>query len=81
LAARVRQRSNDQNLDVRLAVAKQQIEMAAMYDYVVLNDKLDEFLRDLSAIAKAELIKYRGLQAYSQKFFEGISQVIMNEQR
>jgi guanylate kinase len=74
LAQRVRQRSNDSNLEVRLAVAKQQIEMAAAYDYIILNDRLDEFLVELSAIAQAKLIQYRGLKIYSEKFFEGISQ-------
>jgi guanylate kinase len=73
LADRVRQRSNDHNLDVRMAVAQQQIQMATMYDYVVLNDRMDEFLNDRSIIAQAESIKYRGLQTYSTKFFEGVA--------
>lgn len=73
LADRVRQRSNDHNLDVRMAVAQQQIQMATMYDYVVLNDRLDEFLNDLSIIAQAESLKYRGLYTYGKKFFEGFA--------
>lgn len=44
-------------IELRLLNAKKEIEAAKFYNYIVINDKIDEALNDIKAIIKAEKLK------------------------
>jgi guanylate kinase len=56
LAQRLRGRSKDSDAAIRrrLAVARDEVRCYADYDYVVVNDTIDEAVRRLEAIVAAE---------------------------
>ncbi|MCX5785791.1 MAG: guanylate kinase [Elusimicrobia bacterium] len=48
-----------ENIALRLATARKEIKVASCYDYLVINDKLNEAVREVAAIAGLEILKVR----------------------
>jgi len=59
LERRLRSRGRDEGeqIDTRLATAKEEISKHFIYDYIVLNDNLDKCFEELNIIYEAEKIK------------------------
>lgn len=72
LAERITKRHVEGNIDARLTKALDQIQYALAYDYVIVNDGLDHFLSDLSAVFNAELIRARGTVAATLASLQGV---------
>lgn len=72
LAERITKRSAEANVEARLAKALDQIQYALAYDYVLVNDGLEPFLADLSAVFNAELIRSRGTVAAMMASLQGV---------
>lgn len=72
LAERITNRHVEGNIEARLAKALDQIQYALSYDYVVVNDGLEAFLHDLSAVVHAELIRSRGTIAATLASLQGV---------
>lgn len=60
LEKRLRKRATEKEEDIlkRLATAKSELKEAHNYDYVVVNDKLEDAVEDVKAIIKAEKLRY-----------------------
>ncbi|MBP3324450.1 MAG: guanylate kinase [Clostridia bacterium] len=60
LEKRLRNRATEKEEDIlkRLATAKGELKEAHNYDYVVVNDKLEDAVEDVKAIIKAEKLRY-----------------------
>ena len=60
LEKRLRKRATETEEDIlkRLATAKGELKEAHNYDYVVVNDKLEDAVEDVKAIIKAEKLRY-----------------------
>ena len=60
LEKRLRKRATETEEDIlkRLATAKGELKEAHNYDYVVVNDKLEDAVEDVEAIIKAEKLRY-----------------------
>ena len=60
---RLRQRSRDhlteEELRRRLAVARREVERMADYDYVVVNDEVEDCVEQLRCIVTAERVSWR----------------------
>ena len=50
------------NLERRIDAAVQQLDYAWSYDYILVNDHLREFLRDVESVVSAELVRQRGIE-------------------
>jgi len=48
-----------ENIELRLATARKEIKEAGGYDYLVINDKLSEAVKEVAAIAGLEVLKVR----------------------
>ena len=48
-----------ENIALRLATARKEIKAASRYDYLIINDKLGNAVRDVAAIAGFEMLKVR----------------------
>jgi guanylate kinase len=72
LEARIRRRATDQSIEIdqRLESAWGEIKMATYYDYVVVNDKLDDTVATLLAIIRSE--RHRRSR-YEEGFFQRFS--------
>ena len=68
LEARIRRRAADDSAEIarRLKNAWDEIKMAAYYDYVVVNDRLDDAVADMLAIIRSER---RRRNRYEEAFF------------
>jgi guanylate kinase len=64
LEARLRKRSLDveEVIQRRLVTASREIENYEKYDYILVNDRLDESIEALTAILLAERLKRSGVQ-------------------
>ncbi len=64
LEQRIRGRQSEKEEDIikRLSIAKNELERACEYDFVVINDILDDVLEDVSAIVKAEKLRYKNMK-------------------
>lgn len=51
-----------ENLEKRLAAAGMQIDFAWCFDYVLVNDQLGDFLADVEAVIRAELVRQHGIE-------------------
>jgi len=51
-----------ENLDRRIDAAVQQLDYAWSYDYILVNDHLRDFLRDVESVVSAELVRQRGIE-------------------
>lgn len=60
LEKRLRNRATEKEEDIlkRLATARGELKEAHNYDYVVVNDKLEDAVEDVKAIIKAEKLRY-----------------------
>ncbi len=69
LEARIRRRATDQSIEIdqRLENAWGEIKMATDYDYVVVNDRLDDTVATLLAIIQSER---RRRSRYEEEFFQ-----------
>lgn len=67
---RSRGTEDDATIAKRLETARKEIPHASDYDYVVINDKLEDAVADLKAIIKAEKLKYKN--NHSEKIFSEI---------
>jgi guanylate kinase len=72
LEARIRRRATDESIEIdqRLENAWAEIKMAAYYDYVVVNDKLDDTVATLLAIIRSER---HARSRYEEGFFQRFS--------
>lgn len=62
LVSRIERRANEGNVKTRVAIAQQQIPFAWAYDYILLNDVLEEFLQNAGTIVEAELLRRDGCE-------------------
>ena len=62
LHTRIERRAAEQNLENRIAVAAEQVDHAWTYDYVLINDDRERFLRDAHAVVQSHLTRARGIQ-------------------
>ena len=60
LRQRITARGEEHDLERRLAIARDQLEAAPAYDYLVVNRERSECLTDVSAIVTSERLKHRG---------------------
>ncbi len=72
LRARLERRAEDSSatIESRLEAARHEIERWRNYHYVIVNDDLDRAYKDLIAIATAERLKVRRVQAGVESFVE-----------
>jgi len=56
------------NIRIRLETAKKEIKEASFFEYLVINDKLDEAVRDIREIADIECMKISRKQAEIKRF-------------
>ena len=68
---RKRGTETEEAIQSRLSIAKDEILKATEYDYIVVNDALDEAISDIMSIIKAESLK-------TDKMINKISEVINN---
>lgn len=57
LRRRIRERGHVEDLEERLEVAAEQIDMAWAYDFVIVNDDLDETVEAVTTICRAEMLR------------------------
>jgi guanylate kinase len=81
LEARLRSRSQDAEevIQLRLATASREIENYSKYDYILVNDRLDESTEALKAILLAERRKRSGVQPLSAKSMSAEETVILTK--
>jgi guanylate kinase len=72
LADRITRRHVEGNIDARLEKALDQIQYALAYDYVIVNDGLDQFLLDLQSVIHAELIRSKGTVYATRASLQGV---------
>lgn len=60
LRQRITSRGEEQDLERRLSIARDQLEAAPSYDYMVVNRDRTECLASVSAIVVTERLKHRG---------------------
>ena len=72
LEDRLRRRSKDSEVQIqrRLAVAQQEVAAVAEYDYVVINDDVDNAVARLRAIVEAERSRLRAMQPQADAIIE-----------
>lgn len=60
LEKRLRQRGteDEETIQRRLKTARQELEQAKYYDYIVINDRLEDAVADMQAILRSEKRKY-----------------------
>jgi guanylate kinase len=59
------------DIEIRLENARKEIEAADRYDYLVVNDEIDEAAREIMAVITAErLRRARRLESFLERFFE-----------
>ena len=66
LEARLKGRGTEtaETLNRRLGIAREELLRAKEYDYIVVNDKLDDCVNDVCAIINAEHSKYSQMKAF-----------------
>lgn len=69
LAERVESRHAEGNLDARMEVALEQVHFALAYDYLLVNADREDFLRDLTTVVQAELLRSRGIEVAMSSAF------------
>ncbi|MEM8909605.1 MAG: hypothetical protein AAGD05_17285, partial [Bacteroidota bacterium] len=62
LLKRITKRFKEDNLDNRIKVIAEQLQFAWAYDYVLVNNELEEYLSDAHTVLKAELLRNRGIK-------------------
>jgi guanylate kinase len=72
LEDRLRRRSKDSEVQIqrRLAVAQQEVAAVAEYEYVVINDDVDNAVARLRAIVEAERSRLRAMQPQADAIIE-----------
>lgn len=61
LLERLKNRNEDKAvIKKRIVLARQELDFAKAYDYLVINRKLDTALKEIEAIIRKEMIKHRG---------------------
>jgi guanylate kinase len=72
LEDRLRRRSKDSEVQIqrRLAVAQQEVAAVAEYDYVVINDDVDNAVAGLRSIVEAERSRLRAMQPQADAIIE-----------
>jgi guanylate kinase len=72
LEDRLRRRSKDSEVQIqrRLAVAQQEVAAVAEYEYVVINDDVDNAVARLRAIVEAERSRLRAMQRQADAIIE-----------
>jgi guanylate kinase len=60
LRTRLEERGQETGIDQRLKVRTDQMVWSWIYDYVLFNEDRDEFLADLEAVVKSELLRTEG---------------------
>lgn len=60
LSARIRDRNPEDDMDRRLEAAKNQVKAAADYDYIFMNDDLEQCCRNVERVCRAERIRREG---------------------
>lgn len=75
LAARLKSRAQDDSdvIQKRLAAAREEISHIAEFDYIVINQQLDEALNDLICVIKAEHLKKERQIAKHHKLINELS--------
>ena len=76
LEDRLRRRSKDSESQIqrRLAVAQQEVDAVAEYDYAVINDEVDAAVARLRAIVEAERARLPRMRARAQEIIENFRQ-------
>ncbi|OGS48560.1 MAG: guanylate kinase [Elusimicrobia bacterium RIFOXYB2_FULL_62_6] len=76
LAARLRKRREPaENIKVRLRTAKKELKEAGFFDYLVINDRLEEAVSDIRKIADTECMKVSRRLAEAKKFGRELSRL------
>ncbi len=61
LVNRIQERSNESNINDRIAIISEQLQFAWTYDYVLYNIDKNKFYEEIDTIIKAELIRKKGI--------------------
>lgn len=69
LRQRIEARNKEANLGNRIAAMKNQIQMAGIYDYLIVNEDLDQFRMDVKAIVDTEFMRLRS-RRYLDRFID-----------
>jgi guanylate kinase len=72
LAGRLRSRASEseEDLSVRLSLARREAEEYPRYDYLIVNDDLERATRDLRAVIEAERRRVRRLEEEARRILE-----------
>ncbi len=62
LLKRITKRNKEENLKNRIKVLSEQLQFAWAYDYVIINNDLQEYLKDVHTVLKAELLRNKGIK-------------------
>ena len=61
LLQRITKRFKEDNLENRIKVLSEQLQFAWAYDYVIVNNDLQDYLRDVHTVLSAELLRSKGI--------------------
>lgn len=77
LGDRLRGRGTEDEATVekRLATARREIPQAKDYDYIVYNDRLEDAVKDIEAILRAEKLKYSRNTDFTERVFQNAETV------
>lgn len=62
LLTRITKRYKEKNLESRIKALSEQLQFAWAYDYVIVNNDLEEYLSDVHTVLKAELLRNKGIK-------------------
>jgi len=62
LLNRINKRYQEDNLDARIAIIKEQVQFAWAYDYVIINDDWEQYKKDIDIIIRAEILRTNGIR-------------------
>jgi guanylate kinase len=61
---RGRRSESEETLQKRLAIARQELEQAQYYDYIVVNETVEQAVEDIRSILRAEHLRYAGMKPF-----------------
>lgn len=81
LLQRINKRFKEDNLKNRIKVLSEQLQFAWAYDYVIINNDLQEYYNDSQTILKAELLKTKGVEALLDMKHSSDPTLIQNQKK
>ena len=68
---RHRQTETETQMQTRLKRARDEIEARSMYDYLIVNDDLEQAVKDMVVVIRAERLRLDRAEAFWSRFFTG----------